>query len=94
MTRRQRLPVVILAWLLSCLAGAPAHGWDAARLAVPVVVDDLVSPYPEFAIYLAPGQPFQVSFGEAGTHGRIRFAGPGRFALQTPRRHSSGSVGD
>lgn len=52
---------------------AAAATWDAARLTEPLRVDGLALPYPEFAIFLLPGQRFEVGFANAAATGSYRF---------------------
>lgn len=66
--------------ILLLAAAAPAMSWDSARLAVPIVIDQHTIPYPEFAIYLMPGQQFQVSLRDAGGGGTVRFLGQSQAA--------------
>lgn len=73
MYRRCRFALLLSVWAHAAAAIAPPQDWDDGRLAVPLIVDDQVIPFPEFAIYLMPGQRFQLSFGEAGASGDIRF---------------------
>lgn len=58
------------AWLLLLLA-SPALGWNAARLSEPVVIDGQSIAYPEFAIYLMPGQRVPVVAAAGAT---VKFA--------------------
>lgn len=68
-------------WLLAAvmlglsLNAKPAFSWNAERLATPLVIDEMVVPYPEFAIYVMPGQMFSVHFKDAQQGGRLTFGG-------------------
>lgn len=79
--------MLLLAWAAP-RAEAPVQAWNAARLESPLVIDDHTIPYPEFAIYLMPGQVFRVGYGDGAT-GTVRFAGKtvpaGKTALNAPQ---------
>jgi hypothetical protein len=54
--------------ILACLAlllSHPAGAWDASRLAMPLMVNDLIVPYPVFSAFVMPGQPLSVGFMDA-----------------------------
>ena len=51
------------------------HAWNPTRLAVPVVVNGLVIPYSEFAIYVMPQSPISVGFLDATGDADVTFAG-------------------
>lgn len=65
----------VLLVTLACLGAVPAGAWDASRLSVPLVIDRHTVPFPEFAIYVMPGQTFRVSLGESAGEGLLRFGG-------------------
>ncbi len=70
---------------LALLLAAPGlAAWDSGKLAVPIVIDERPIPYPEFAIYLMPGQEFDVHFLDAIQGGEIRFAGETRAVGAAP----------
>ncbi len=74
---------------LALLLAAPQlAAWDDSRLAVPIVIDERPVPYPEFAIYLLPGEAFDVHFLDATHGGEIRYRGEtgkvGAMALSAP----------
>jgi hypothetical protein len=50
------------ALLMCCLLLAPAApGWDASMLREPVQIDDMVVPYPQFAVYRLPGTRLDIA---------------------------------
>lgn len=73
-----RLAGALGGWLLALIAttaAADAPGWDSRRLSAPLTVDQRPVPYPEFAIYLMPGQNFQVIMETAGAPATAHFRG-------------------
>ncbi|XOV85551.1 MAG: D-Ala-D-Ala carboxypeptidase family metallohydrolase [bacterium] len=58
-----------------CLLMSSAFGWDSQRAAVPLVVDGRIVPYRIFAIYLMPGQVFEVGYENDALRGDYVFAG-------------------
>lgn len=62
------------AWLCLLLC-APALGWDSARLSQSIVIDGRNIPYPEFAIYVMPGQRIDVRAGREGRPAAIHYGG-------------------
>lgn len=63
--------------LCTMLAISTANAWDSARLAVPVMVNGHVIPYPVFAIYLMPGSPISVGLVDATGGATVTFGGRG-----------------
>lgn len=70
------------------LLGATAHAWNADRLSAPLVIDQRTIPYPVFAIYVMPGQTFELGFRDAQGGGTVHFLGTsqpvGGARLQAP----------
>ena len=54
---------------------ATANAWDSERLAVPVMVNGNVIPYPVFAIYVMPGSPISVGLVDATGGATVAFGG-------------------
>jgi hypothetical protein len=73
---------------MALLVAPAGWGWDDRRLSVPLVVDERTIPYPEFAIYVMPGQKFHLHFRDALLGGTIDFLGVtrpvGQEMLQAP----------
>lgn len=66
-----KLSVSVICLLFSCAV----MGWDAQRASVPLIVDGRAVPYKVFAIYLMPGQSFDVQLQGQESQGRYVFAG-------------------
>lgn len=79
----------VLAALLLVLS-LNAYSWNAQRLATPLVIDELIVPFPEFAYYVMPGQEFSVHFKDAQHGGQLTFAGKtmavGSAPLAAPKK--------
>ena len=61
---------------------------DDSRLVMPLMIDGRTVPYPVFAIYVMPGQTFDVHYVDAVAGGTIEFGGSsgrvGEFTLRAP----------
>lgn len=66
-------------WLLVGWLPLAAWGWNSERLATPIVIDEETVPFSQFAIYVMPGEDFDVRFLEA-SGGTLSFEGQ-RFAM-------------
>ncbi len=67
---------VKLSLSIACLFfSATVFAWDSQRASVPLIVDGRVVPYKVFALYLMPGQAFDVQFQAQAAQGRYAFAG-------------------
>ncbi len=53
----------------------PALAWDSSRLSVPIVINERTIHYPEFAIYVLPGQSFTVHYRDSSEGGTIDYLG-------------------
>ena len=67
--------VRLLLIVSSMLFASTASGWDSQRASLPLVVDGRVVPYMVFAIYLMPGQSFDVQLQSKERQGWYTFAG-------------------
>lgn len=65
----------VLLFICITLLGMPAQAWDEARLAVPMMVNGHVIPYPVFAIFVMPETPISVGFVDASGGASVRFSG-------------------
>ena len=63
------------ALLVALFLSSRAMAWQDSRLSMPIVVDGRTIPYTEFAIYLMPGQEFDVRYADAVEAGQISFGG-------------------
>ena len=61
--------------LCAMLAIGTANAWDSERLAVPVMVNGHVIPYPVFAIYVMPGSLISVGLMDATGGATVTFGG-------------------
>ena len=75
----------LLGWLAAC-AAIDAHAWNAQVLSVPVIVNNQTIPYSDFAVYLLPGQQFEVRFSDTAIAGAVVFRGETRPLNEQPLR--------
>jgi peptidase M15-like protein len=76
---------------IACLFfSSTAFAWDSQRATVPLIVDGRVVPFKVFAVYVMPGQAFDVQFQAQAAQGRYAFAGQegqvGAAALVAPMK--------
>lgn len=57
------------------LPAIPALAWDQSRLSVPVMVNDLIIPYPVFAIFVMPQSTLRAGFVDAVGGSTLTLAG-------------------
>jgi hypothetical protein len=69
---RHKYLVVVASVVLLMITG-PARAWDAGLLSAPLVIDGRTVPYREFAVYLLPGQHFEVRYVDASERGKLEF---------------------
>lgn len=82
-----RLLVIVVAPLITLLAPL-ANAWDSRRLETPLVINDLIIPYPEFSVFLFPEQTLSLHFKDSQSGGKFSFNGAtgaiGSGALKAP----------
>ena len=68
---------IILKFLLIVLLGYSPLGlaWNSDRLGTPIVINDLIIPYPTFSMFFLPSQTFTVHFKDALNSGNLEFNG-------------------
>lgn len=62
-------------WFFLCCWPVAAFAWNSERLDTPIVIDDETVPFSQFAIYVMPGQSFQITFASGAAGGRLSFEG-------------------
>ncbi len=77
---RQKLQSALSSARVLCTAlllgtASTASGWDAARLEMPLMINERIVPYPVFAIFVMPGSPISVGFIDASGGATLSFAG-------------------